>query len=421
MPDEQKNFIHNYVEYAATMPEVPMLYNRWAGVMAVAVTLAKNFWMTRGHFNVYPNLYVMLIGNPGTGKGVTCSILQSILQQLDYRAFAADRSSKEKFMQDLADGFDFRTSNPDDKEDGWESLNFDEGPRKAECFILAEEFNDFIGTNNLEFVALLTKLWSYNGVYSNRLKTGRSVNISDPCINLFGGNTHAGFSMAFPPEVIGQGFIARLLLVYGENTGKKVSFPLAPPQEYRDKLVKQLQEIKYGVAGEAIIAEKTRILLDDINQTWHGFPDDLRFQHYGSRRFTQLLKLCLCFAAGRGSPEITEFDVREANTLLTDTEDVMQKALGEFGKARNADVNSKIMSALYDALKPIETNELWKLVANDLNSITELGTVLQNLQHADKIFYSKNPKGWLAKMTERKRNERHVVETRSSGKTGTKG
>lgn len=405
MTSSNENFIHKYTEYAATMPEVPNLYNRWAGVMAVAVTLGKSFFLKRGHFNVYPNLYVMLIGNPGTGKGISCGVLQGILQQSEYYSFAADKSSKEKFIQDLADGFDFRSN---DGSSEFESLElFGDKTKQAECFILAEEFNDFIGINNFDFIALLTKLWSYQGIYSNRLKTGRSVQIAEPCINLFGGNTHAGFSMAFPPEVVGQGFLARLILVYGESTGRKVSFPLAPPEEYKLKLASQLQRIRYEISGEAILGEAARELLDEINQTWEGFKDDLRFQHYCTRRFSQLLKLCLIFAAGRGSKEITRDDIIGANTLLTDTEDVMQKALGEFGKSRNADVNSKIMSALYETNRPIDTKELWKMVSNDLDSMADLAKILQGLQTAEKIHFIPK-KGWLPKVAERTRNEQHT-------------
>jgi hypothetical protein len=408
------NFLLNYAEYAATMPEVPMLYNKWAGVMAVAATLGKSFYLKRGHFNVYPNLYVMLIGSPGTGKGVSFGILQGVMQASGYRAFAADRSSKEKFIQDLADGFDFRS---DSAENEYESLNWDDaesGGASRECFVMAEEFNDFIGTNNLEFIGLLTKLWSYTGTYSNRLKTGRSVEIFEPCVNLFGGNTHAGFAMAFPPEVLGQGFIARLLLVYGEATGRKVSFPKPPDPARKLELAKQLSSIRAGIRGEAEMPKNTEDLLDEINQSWTGFSDDLRFQHYGSRRFSQLLKLCLIFAAGRFSRTISREDVIDANTLLTDTEDVMGKALGEFGKAKHSDVNSKIMAALYETPKPLSVHDLWKFVSNDLDSISDLAKILQNLAHAEKI-QNVNGKGFLPKLKKRTRNSEHARPAEGSG------
>lgn len=401
------HFLLDYTSYAATMPETPILFNKWGGVMAVAATLGKSFFLKRGHFNVYPNLYAMLIGGPGTGKGVTFGILQSILQASGFEYFAADRSTKEKFLQDLADGFTFRTGSSADN--GYESLDFleREGTEPRECFISAEEFNDFIGTNNLEFIGLLTKLWSYTGVYANRLKTGRSVEIFEPCINLFGGNTHAGFAMAFPPEVLGQGFLARLILIYGEPTGRKVSFPEPPDPAIRAALGGQLSAIKLAVRGEAKLATNSKHLLDEINQTWSGFVDDLRFQHYASRRFTQLLKLCLIHAAARLSTTISREDVIDANTLLTDTEDVMGKALGEFGKAKNADVNSKIMAALWETSKPLTAQDLWKFVSNDLDSITALAQLLQNLMHAEKI-QNVNGKGFLPKDKAKTRNASHT-------------
>jgi hypothetical protein len=408
---EDVNFIRDYIEYASTMPEVPSLYNRWGAVLAVGVSLGKNIFLQRGHFQVSPNLYVMLIGAPGTGKGIACSILQSILWDSGYRTFAADRSSKEKFIQDLADGFDFAKPNGMDT-DGYESLDFGEGRKYSECFILAEEFNDFLGTNNIEFIALLTKLWSHRSPYRYRLKTGVSVEAPEPCINILGGNTHAGFTMVFPPEIVGQGFLARLLPVYGESTGNRVSFPKPPNQVIRSTLAKLLGTVRDRIVGEMLMEKEAEELLDEINQTWNGFKDDLRFQHYCSRRFTQLLKLCIIFAAARTSKLISKSDVMEANTLLCDTEDVMQKALGEFGKAKNADVSSKIMQAIYEGINTgssPSTQSLWKLVSNDLDSMPELAKILQNLQSADKIQYAQKEKVWLPKTIARKRNERHTL------------
>lgn len=393
-----------------------MLFNKWGGVMAVAATLGKQFWLNRGHFRVYPNLYAMLIGGPGTGKGVTFGILKSVLDSTSFRAFAADKSSKEKFIEDFAKGFDFRSDIADAND--YESLAlFSEEHTPREVFIAAEEFNDFIGQNNLEFIGLLTKLWSYTGVYSNRLKTGRSVEIFEPCVNLFGGNTHAGFAMAFPPEVLGQGFLARLILVYGESTGRRISFPEPPNQETKQSLGALLENIKLRIRGEAAIDRNAKDMLDEINQSWAGFSDDLRFQHYGSRRFTQLLKLCLIFGASRLSNSISREDVIDANTLLTDTEDVMGKALGEFGKAKHSDVNTKIMSALNEAVKPLNVTDIWKFVSNDLDSIADLAKILQNLTSAEKIHHV-NGKGFLPKNKAKTRNPNHTRHANSTSVSG---
>lgn len=399
---ERGDFLSLYKQYVLGNTEAPILFHIWSAICGVAATLGKNIFFTRGHFKIYPNLYVMLIGSPGTGKGTSINILQNLLLESGYRTFAADKSSKEKFLIDFQEGFSF-SEEGESFEDARSIFSIDDflsgealnGTK--EVFILAEEFNDFIGTNNTDFISLLTKLWSYEGVYRSRLKNSKSISISEPCINILGGNTSAGFAMAFPPEIIGQGFLARLLPIYGEPSGRKISFPVSPSQGQRSELVGKFRDIR-SLKGEATISEEGRILLDKINQSFKGLPDG-RFEYYGARRFNQLIKLCMVVAAFRTSTEITTEDIRCANTILSHTEELMPKAIGEFGKARNADTTSKIMEMLYTASKPLSTQDLWKATSNDLNSISDLANILSGLSHAEKIqsVTAKDGKhhGWL--------------------------
>lgn len=406
-------FFDLYSEYVKNT-EVPPIFHQWCATMGVAASLGKNFYFPRGHFNVYPNLYVMLIGIPGTGKGTCTSILQKLLLESGYTTFAADRSSKEKFLIDLQDGFHFEAEGDLTDASSVLDLNSFFGKERlinsnepAEVFILAEEFSDFIGPGAGDFVPLLTKLWSYTGIYRNRLKNSKSVSIYEPCVNLLGGATSTSFAQSLPPEIIGQGFLARLLPVYGEPTGKRITFPTRPDEKIGRDLSNSLRRIRDEVKGEATVSEKAILLLDRINQEWTPLPDP-RFQHYATRRFNQLLKLCLVQAASRFSREISIADIRNANTLLSGTEDLMPKAIGEFGKAKNSDVSSKIMEALWTTDKPISTQSLWKLVSSDLGSISELANLLSNLSHAEKI-QSAGKLGWLPKTIVQKRKPEFTV------------
>ncbi len=260
MSDE--NFFNLYHSYTEGNTEAPRLFHTWCAICGVAATLGKNYWFTRGHFRIYANLYVMLIGSPGTGKGTCINILQDIMLDSGYTTFAADKSSKEKFLIDFQEGFSFsEVASFEDAKQVFSISSFLESEQLAsptEVFILAEEFNDFIGTNNTDFISLLTKLWSYQGTYRNRLKNSKSVNINEPCINILGGNTSAGFAMAFPPEIIGQGFLARLLPIYGEPTGAKISFPTAPSRDIRRNLAESLRRIRSECKGEATILSDAR-------------------------------------------------------------------------------------------------------------------------------------------------------------------
>jgi energy-coupling factor transporter ATP-binding protein EcfA2 len=393
-------FLELYRAYTENNTEAPRLFHIWCAICGVAATLGKHYYFTRGHFRIYPNLYVMLIGSPGTGKGTSINILQNLLLESGYGTFAADRSSKEKFILDFYDGFTHAEMEPEiflDQKNGSArhslsthdifasfDLRNSEKEEAKEVFILAEEFNDFIGTNNTEFISLLTMLWSKETPYIHKLKNSRSVIINNPCVNILGGNTSAGFAMAFPAEIIGQGFLARLLPVYGEPTGKRISFPTRPLASLRTSLSERLRHIREVVKGEAAVTEDARILLDRINQQWQPMQDS-RFQHYATRRFNQLIKLCLVFSAFDTRTEISADVVRDANTILSHTEELMPKAIGEFGKAKNADVTSKIMEILWQSSKGLTTKQLWMLVSSDLNQYSDLAQILSNLVHAEKV------------------------------------
>lgn len=402
------NFLDSYLEYAEKTIKIPQLYHRWASVTCVSSMLGRRFWIRRGHLEVFPNFYIMLMGEPGTGKGVACDLAQGILQDAGYEYFGADRSSKEKFLQDLADGITFNRPTSMDDLLASASAGEDSGELSSteprECFVIAEEFSDFIGQNNADFIAFLTKVWSYRGIYRYRLKTGKSVGISNPYINILGGSSSAAFALAFPPEIVAQGFLARLVLVHGESLGKPPTWPEKHESKLGSELSYFLQGIRHNCMGEIVLSDKAMSDLKKLDEEFGGV-DDPRFKDYNVRRFTQLLKLCIVCTAARGDRVLRIEDIERAHGLLCDTEHFMPRALGSFGKSKNADVSNKILQHLYTADKPIPTMELWKVVCDDLEKLQDLTDILHKLVAAGRVqnvsfkdAKGKSVQGWLPKL-----------------------
>jgi hypothetical protein len=127
-------------------------------------------------------------------------------------------------------------------------------------------------------------------------------------------------------------------------------------------------------------------MLEVIYRTFEGL-EDARFKHYSTRRFTHLLKLCLLSAASNVRREVRAEDVLFANTLLSFTEHKMPNAMGEFGKAKNADVAARIMSVLAEARGPLDVPALWKQVQSDLDKPEDLNKLLAGLMQGGKIQY----------------------------------
>ena len=379
------DFFSHYLEYASAN-EVPAFFHRWSAIAGLGAFLGRDIYFQHGHFEVNPNIYCMLMGSPGTRKSTAIKLIKHILKLAGYTTLAAEKTSKEKFLLDLS-GEEDEDKAPADILETNIFGDADE-TKVCECFIAADEFNDFVGNGNIEFISLLGSLWDYSGVYKNRIKTGKSISIPNPTVSILGGNTPTGFSLAFPTEVIGQGFFSRLLLVYGEPSGKQITFPKPPSIEETAELVSSLQRIKHSCKGGIGLTSTSEKLLDKIYKSWKPIGD-VRFDSYSNRRFTHLLKLCIIHSAGRGGIEISEQDVIYANTVLTHTEHLMPKALGEFGKARNSDVSHKIVQVLEASAMPLPIKEIWKHVSFDLEKLSDLSDLLRNLVQAEKIQVTK--------------------------------
>lgn len=201
--------------------------------------------------------------------------------------------------------------------------------------------------------------------------------------------------------------MSRLLLIHGESTGRKITFPETPSEDLKNGMLRQFLLMKQNLHGPIQISHEAKRMLDMIYKTWPDL-EDLRFKHYSTRRFTHLLKLCLIYAASRLSKIIEPQDVIRCNTVLAYAETIMPKALGELGKSRSSEAANKIMQALFSAKEPLEVSHLWKVVRSDLDKPQDLSQVLNNLVYADQIHVVRsettNRTGYLpkAKVMDRK-------------------
>lgn len=396
------DFLKEYLEYTRDT-ESPRIYHRWCALASIGAVLGRSLYIQHGHQRVYPNLYCMLIGDPAARKSTAIKLSRRLLLSSGYTTFAADKSSKEKFLIDLA------TDNADDvqldaassrrsKKKEYDSITDSNlwGPDRdvlgemvepKEVFITADEFNEFAGTGNHELFTTLGNLWDWDSPtpYSVRFKSG-SVSIWQPTVSLLGGNTQENFARAFPPEIIGQGFLSRLLLIHGARTGKKIAFPIAPSDGSTAIVTKHFQDIRQYCSTpiQLHISSASVRLLTTLYDEW---PDisDVRFAGYNNRRFIQLLKLCIIVAGSKLSKSIEEDMVVEANTYLSAAEQLMPLALGEFGKSKNSDVANRILKLLEGATAPISYLEFWQHFHKDVEKMETLGDMLKGLEHAKKI------------------------------------
>ncbi len=373
--------MQSYLQYVENT-EPPVIFHRWSLLTAIGALLERNVFYGHDYFTYYPNLYVMLLGESGTRKSTAINLAKKTLQQTGYNTFSAEKTSKEKYLQDLADTHDDIDSDITFAEifgnDGNGNLRDD---RITPNFIVAGEFNDFIGNGNIEFMSILGNLWDWNGgPYENRIKTGKSIKIPNPTISILGGNTATGLNLSFPPHAIGQGFFSRLILVHSAASERRIRNPVLPAID----IASMLREVRERVKGKLGSTQTAERLLDAIYERSTPIPDT-RFASYSTRRHTQLMKLIVICAAMDLSMEITEDHVLLANTILCHAEQLMPTALGEFGRARSSDISHSVLQFVNSRKQMSTPADLWEAFSQDLESATQMHDIIFKLLSSGKM------------------------------------
>lgn len=392
-------FISDYVDIGMAT-EAHSIYHRWSCISSIGALLGRNYYFPFGHFRIFPNTYIKLIGASGSRKSTSIKIAKKLVAETGYEHISSAKlGSIEKFLLDLegTSAEDFQLDsisnssstgyrNNTTSQNLWGTDAAFQEPKEA--YIVADEFNEFAGAGNINFYSTLGDLWDWDQEkqnYEYRLKNSKSVSIYQPTISILGGNTQEGLARAFPPDIGGQGFLSRVIFIYGVRSGREFHIPPAPDTEADARIISSYNEFKIWRPGRAEITTAGDKLLECIYKQWRGL-DDARFKAYAERRYTQLIKLALICSAAGNSNSITEEVIIEANTYLTAAEKNMPAALGEFGKGRNSDVANSVLDYVRNAGgKPPTYQDIWKSVHRSLNKPTDLQDILQNLCAADQI------------------------------------
>lgn len=399
------DLIKSYLDYVEET-EPPYVYHRWCMISTIATLLGRRFYIPFAGSVINANLYTQMIGNVGTRKSTAIKSATRLMKSAGYLKFAGRKVTKERFLLDMSgqldqaaqDGtIDLKTESNKLLEMQLFGDNIDREVK--EVMIAADEFNVFSVGDKMEFFELLGDLWDWDDEvlpYTYRIKNSE-INIWQPTVNILSGNTPESFSRAFPPEIIGQGFMSRMLIIYGEPSSRKYALPKAPNQEWTDAIVAALKNIHTSDLGSAYIHPKyweVGGLLDLIYRQWQPLEDH-RFRNYGTRRYTQLLKLCMILAASKFTNEITEDIIIEANTILSAVEQNMSKAIGEYGKNKDSDISNLTLTVIRDSDKPVRFPELFKKFRKDVSGQGQLMTIINNLVQNELIQYIPLHKGWL--------------------------
>lgn len=345
-------FLNDYMKMVEDT-ESPRLFHIWSAISGLAACLGRRCYFPFGPMTIFPNQYIALVGTPGTRKSTALGIMKRQLRKSTGVRFApADtagqrqglveamkvgEASKEFLNQvELAvaddslaaltlEDFAGVTNVPSESED---ENSFVSAADKHHIMVLATELSRFIGQNNFQMLDFLGTMWDGED-YEYQTKGGLTA-LKNPLINLLAASTPTSINVSMPPAAGGQGFLSRMILVYGSRKYKLVPRPVAPDPDVVDRVRSGFNRAYHELAGAFDETQEAR----SYSESLYDFPleiNDPRFAYYHERRYDHLIKLAMALAASRGDQLIVKEDYEQAHRILRATERGMPDALGEFG------------------------------------------------------------------------------------------
>lgn len=350
--------------------ESPKSFMVWSGLTAVSAIVNNKVWIDKGGlYNLYPNIYVMLIGPSGLRKSFPPMVMRRLVAMVGNTRIIAGRSSVQQIISKLSKA----TALP-----GKGII------KDAIGYINAGELATSL-VRDQDALTLLTDLHdgNYNKEWSYNLKSGTDE-LKNICITMVGAINPELFGDFISQKEIGGGFIARNFLIYETRRSQKDALLRKKDKDEIDYavLVDHLMKIT-KLHGEFEIQEDAMVLYED----WYeAFDPESMDDRTGSanRIHDQILKVAMLLALCErdDSLVITKSEMEKAFALCTQSTASVTRVLAGTG----IHVDAPKIKLVMDRLRAAPGNRLSRreLLAKNYGSIDrfDLDRIIATLNEA---------------------------------------
>lgn len=326
---KNSSWIEAFVDSTENL-EAPKLFRRWAAIVTLATTLEQRIWLTTSS-PIYPNLYVFLIGHPGTGKTRTIRKAREYVKELPEPHIAPISLTWASLVDALV-----RNKRM--------IIRLPEPPLDYNSMLVApDELGAFIHKWDNEMIDGLSALYDPDEYGQERRGGDIKIKIKSPQLNILSGATPARLMELMPESAWGQGFTSRSIMVFSDERFIIDDFAgQASPIE--PGLVNDLKLISMLCGEYRVTEEYRKLILQWREEGENPQPQHPKLTHYNTRRKMQIYKLSLIAAADKsGAPVLTAEDFHRAKGWLEEAEVFMP----DIFKAGGGGAESQVMDEIY--------------------------------------------------------------------------
>jgi hypothetical protein len=345
----------------------------WAGISILAGALERKVWLPYGMFELYPNMYIMLVAPPGRcRKGSPLTFAKDILKKVDANIFS-DSPTRRAMTKELA------------ALTGQRQFWFMDGETKrskthASLMLISKELSSFLAIDPKGMIEILTDLFDAHDEWEYKTSEKGTDTIRNLCINCLFATTPSWIADNLPQEAIGGGFTSRFAIISGREKYKFVACPPPLDDEIYGDLCHDLNIVS-GLSGAFSWGEGAMEFFED----WYGTVEgkvqamsDERLHGYLERMHIMVLKTAMCLhVSERSSLILDKNDIYRATLLLEDVLQHTSDALIGHGRSKDSVMTEKVMLQIR-TMEQLTFKELMKLNYRDVTK-PELSDIVAKL------------------------------------------
>lgn len=306
----KSSFIHDLIEDNQSV-ETPTSWLYWSLITCISAVAANNYTLRtlKGNLLYYPNLYVILLGESGLGKGYGINLAKRLVIASDVTRVIAGRSSIQAIVKELATTRSSQGKAPITDSRG---------------YIVNGELSTAI-ISDPDSLTILTDLYdrNYNSVWTNLLKGDGAEKLKDPYITCLFGSSPAHFYDSIPQANIEGGYIGRNLIIYEEKRSKDVDLIDDEEERVDDDRFNSYMVPTYVPHLVRIAREKRRLYPNEkARQLFNSWRREWRANQGNYNDKTGFINrvpdhvikvgMCLCLSRFENEGIIIESDFQEA-------------------------------------------------------------------------------------------------------------
>lgn len=283
-----ESWIDSFVDFTSNL-QAPLAFRRWAAISAIGAVLEQKVWLSTSS-PIYPNLYILLTGHPGTGKTRTIRAAKAFLDEIPEFHFAPNSFTWASLVDAMVRAKRTIILLPDPPIE-YNTLT-----------IYADEIGTFLHKYEREMSDGISAFFDPIPYGHERRGNDLRIKIKSPQLNLLCGLTPSTMMDVVPEAAWGQGLMSRMIMIFSDehligDDFEKVTREIPPDLVHDLKLINTL-------IGEFKVTEDYRQLVLKWREEGEAVPGTIipshpKLLYYNSRRRVNLYKLSMIASIDR--------------------------------------------------------------------------------------------------------------------------